>query len=88
MEITRIKSFLDKYRQPVTCIRIILIYWVFLAVATHSMVFDYGITKGKFNMFIALMVMFYRILAITFVPGMLVLWVLTNLNILSQRRKP
>jgi len=74
VEIVKIKAFLKKYRQPVTCIRILIMYWIFLFVATHTAVFDYGITKGKLNIFVAAIVMLYRFLSISLVPGLLVLW--------------
>jgi hypothetical protein len=74
MDLTKIKAFIKTYWRPITCIRILLMYWFFLFVVTHTAVFDYGVTKGKINLILSFIVMFYRFLSIAFVPGVLVLW--------------
>jgi hypothetical protein len=80
LEIAKIKAFLKKYKRPVTCVRILVTYWIFLFIATHTTVFDYGVTKGKLNFIISLMVMLYKLLSISFVPGILTLWLFENLK--------
>lgn len=87
MGLIKIKAFMKTYRRPFICIRILLIYWIFLFVATHTAMFDYGITKGKLNLLVSVVVMLYRFLSISFVPGILVLWFFERKNIMSERRK-
>lgn len=74
MELKKIRGFVKTYKRPVTCIRILLLYLIFLSVATYTPVFDYGITKGKVNALISMLVMFYRFLSFSFVPGILAIW--------------
>jgi len=87
MEVARIMGFLKTYRRPFACARIILVYGIFIFVATHTTVFDYGITKGKLNALVAIAVMLYRFFAISFVPGLLVLWLFERKNTVNERKK-
>lgn len=86
MEVAKVKIVMKTHRRLFTCIRILLLYWVFLFIATHTSVFDEGVTKGKMNILISVAVMLYRFLSISFVPGILVLWFIER-KIISKRRR-
>jgi len=74
METKRIKEFIKKHRRPFLCIRLLLVYVVFLCIAKCTGVFNTEITKSRLHAFVALVIMIYRFLSISFVPAILVLW--------------
>ncbi len=87
MELIKVKELIKTHRRPITCIRILLIYWVFLFIATHTTVFEYGVTKGKMNMLVSVIVMVYRLLSMALVPGLLILWIFEVLKPATDRKK-
>ena len=71
-----IKIWLKKYRRPLTCLRFLLIYWIFLLIAKHSSVFNTGmVPEDKWTVLVVSIVVIFRFLCIAFVPGILVLWI-------------
>ena len=74
MEAVKFKTFIKVHRRPLTCIKIILVYWVFLFIAVHTTIYDDGVTKGVFNILVSTVVMVYRFLSISLVPALTVMW--------------
>ncbi len=76
MERKPIKYWLKKYKRLVSCLRILLIYWIFLLIAKYSRVFSVGLNPQSIgNLVIAGIVVVYRFLSIAYIPALLVLWI-------------
>ncbi|UCC95264.1 MAG: hypothetical protein JSW40_00525 [Candidatus Omnitrophota bacterium] len=75
MEESQTKMIRKKYKRPLTCLRLILIYLIFLFIAKNSSIYQTGIIpEDLFSIFIAVFLVAYRFLSIVFVPVLLVLW--------------
>ena len=74
MEMKDFKDGLKKHRRLLFCLRAVFIYGILLYIATHSGVFEQGITKSKINAIVILVILVYRLICLVFVPATLVLW--------------
>ncbi len=76
MEKSGIKIIFKKYRRPITCLRFLLLYFIFLFIAKHSSVYESGlIPKNLFTTVIAVGLILYRFLVLCFVPVIAILWI-------------
>ncbi len=81
MERKQIKIWLKKYKRPLTSLRFLLIYWIFLLIAKYSSVFKTGmVPEDKWTVLVVSIVVIFRFLCIAFVPGILVLWIFELLS--------
>jgi hypothetical protein len=77
MEKKEIKRLAEKYCKPLICLRFFLIYQLFLIIAKYSYVFDKGMIPGDLlTIFIVGALMMYRFICVTFVPGIMTLWII------------
>jgi len=87
LEIKQIKIWLRKYRRPLTCLRFLLTYLVFLLIAKYSSVFNTGIIpKDIWSTGIVAVLVMYRFLSIFFVPFILVLWIFEVIEKILESR--
>ena len=77
MKMKLMRIWLKKYQTPITCVRFLSIYWLFLLIAKYSRVFNTGLVpKDWFSTVIIAFLMTYRLLSIFFIPAMLFLWII------------
>ena len=75
------KKVFRKYNKPLNCLRIILLYILFLFLAKYSYIFRTGfIPKEILSTIIAVCLILYRFLSIAVVPAVLIIWVLENIS--------
>lgn len=75
MEAALERKPIDKRKKRLLrCLRILLIYFIFIQIAKYSSVFNNGIIPGDFwSCFVIVAVIMYRFLSIAMVPAILVL---------------
>ena len=85
MEIRKIKAWLKKHRRPAMCVRILIVYMVCLIIVKYSLIFEQGIfDSGIWGKIIVVVTLFYRFLSISFVPGIIILWLSEKLITTSK----
>lgn len=88
MEIREIKAWLKKHRRPAMCVRILIVYMVCLMIVKYSVIFEQGIFgSGIWGKIIVVVTLFYRFLSISFVPGIIILWISEKLVTTSKDKQ-
>lgn len=80
MGMKSIKGHLFGHKLILFCLRVIAIYWVSFMLATHTSVFEHGITRGPFHAAVIITLVLYRLLCIAAVPAVLVVWLFDTIG--------
>jgi len=87
LEITKLKDLFRKYKLLFTCLRFLIVYWVFFLIAKYSSIFYTGLVpKELFSCIVIGCLVFYRFLCVAFIPALMFLWIL-KLTITKSEHK-